>query len=268
MTAPVSSPSFVIETQYRGRLTLYHVDLYRLERIEPALLGDLEEHLFGDGIAAVEWAERLPPELREGAVIRFSGDGDAERTVTLLSAEERLVAAAARVTLLLALDTSTRIASVALHDGEQVLSETTWLAGREHSSRLLVEVEAALERIGRTPSDLTGLVVAHGPGSFTGRAGGDQRGQGHGRGFVAPAVGRLDAGRRRRRRRARSTAPVRVVVEAGRARWRRRCYRHGRCVEAARLATLRAARRSAEEPTLVIGELTPRRARRWPNART
>src|SRR2546423_6721873 len=51
---PVSSPSFVIETQYRGRLTLYHVDLYRLERIEPELLEGLEEHLYGDGVTAVE----------------------------------------------------------------------------------------------------------------------------------------------------------------------------------------------------------------------
>ena len=34
---PVGSPSFVLETQYRGRLILYHVDLYRLARIEPEL---------------------------------------------------------------------------------------------------------------------------------------------------------------------------------------------------------------------------------------
>ena len=52
--------------------------------------------------------------------------------------------------LLLALDTSTSTASVALFDGHQVLSETTWLAGREHSTRLLTEVRIALERIGRT----------------------------------------------------------------------------------------------------------------------
>src|SRR5437879_9124122 len=70
--------------------------------------------------------------------------------------------------LLLALDTSTSTASVALFDGLRVLSETTWLAGREHSTRLLVEVDAAFERIGRTPAELTGLVVARGPGSFTG----------------------------------------------------------------------------------------------------
>jgi tRNA threonylcarbamoyladenosine biosynthesis protein TsaB len=70
--------------------------------------------------------------------------------------------------LLLALDTSTSTASLALFDGAQVLSETTWLAGREHSTRLLIEVQLAFERIGRDPAQLTGLVVARGPGSFTG----------------------------------------------------------------------------------------------------
>src|ERR1700704_276934 len=69
---PVSSPSFVIENQYRGRLMLYHVDLYRLERVEPELWESLEEHLYGDGVTAVEWAERLPHALREGAtLVRF-----------------------------------------------------------------------------------------------------------------------------------------------------------------------------------------------------
>src|SRR5437588_7524862 len=70
--------------------------------------------------------------------------------------------------LLLALDTSTSTAGVALFDSQRVVSETTWQAGREHSTRLLVEVDAALERIGRMVYELTGLVVARGPGSFTG----------------------------------------------------------------------------------------------------
>jgi tRNA threonylcarbamoyladenosine biosynthesis protein TsaE len=80
VTQPVSSPSFVIETQYRGRLRLYHVDLYRLERLEPELLESLEEHLFGDGVTAVEWAEHLPDELREGAtLLRFAVDDGTRR---------------------------------------------------------------------------------------------------------------------------------------------------------------------------------------------
>ena len=92
---PVSSPSFVIENQYRGRLMLYHVDLYRLERVEPELWESLEEHLYGDGVTAVEWAEKLPVHLREGATllrIDLCGPG---RRVALVSPEERLRSAAA-----------------------------------------------------------------------------------------------------------------------------------------------------------------------------
>ena len=95
---PVSSPSFVIETQHRGRLVLYHVDLYRLERLDAELLQSLEEDLYGDGVAAVEWAERLPPELRDGATtLRFELEGEGRR-VQLTTTEERLAAAATNAT--------------------------------------------------------------------------------------------------------------------------------------------------------------------------
>lgn len=88
ITAPVSSPSFVLETQYRGRLVLYHVDLYRLDRIEPELLEALEEQMFGEGVTAVEWAERLPRQLRDGAtLLRFDVDGDCRRV--RLTGDER-----------------------------------------------------------------------------------------------------------------------------------------------------------------------------------
>jgi tRNA threonylcarbamoyladenosine biosynthesis protein TsaE len=91
VSAPVSSPSFVIETQYRGRLALYHVDLYRLERIDSELLEALEEHLFGDGVTAVEWAERLPSEVRAGATeLFFATDGADRRRVRLVTDHERL----------------------------------------------------------------------------------------------------------------------------------------------------------------------------------
>ncbi len=91
---PVSSPTFVIENQYRGRLVLYHVDLYRLERVEPELWQSLEEHLYGDGVTAVEWADRLPEPLRDGATVLRFESLELGRRVTLASSEERLAAAA------------------------------------------------------------------------------------------------------------------------------------------------------------------------------
>jgi len=95
VSSPVSSPSFVIENQYRGRLMLYHVDLYRLERVEPELWESLEEHLYGDGVTAVEWAERLPDQLRDGATLVRFELREPGRRIALVSPDERLRSAAA-----------------------------------------------------------------------------------------------------------------------------------------------------------------------------
>lgn len=60
---PVQSPSFILIAEHPipDGATLYHVDLYRLE--DPAEILDLglEEILWGQGIAVIEWADRLPP---------------------------------------------------------------------------------------------------------------------------------------------------------------------------------------------------------------
>jgi len=87
----VSSPSFVLEHQHLGRLPLYHMDLYRLERLDPALLEELEEHLFGDGVAVVEWPSLLAAALRENAAtLHFTIEGDGIRRVALDTAQEHL----------------------------------------------------------------------------------------------------------------------------------------------------------------------------------
>ncbi|GAC1313162.1 MAG: tRNA (adenosine(37)-N6)-threonylcarbamoyltransferase complex ATPase subunit type 1 TsaE [Chloroflexota bacterium] len=86
-TVPVSSPSFVLENQYPGRLTLYHIDLYRLTTVEAAFWEEIAEDIYGDGVAAVEWAERLPDWLREDATrIVFHVAEDGVRQVTIAPA--------------------------------------------------------------------------------------------------------------------------------------------------------------------------------------
>ena len=52
------SPSFVIMRELHGRLPLYHIDLYRLDRIEESIDLGLDDYLYGDGVCVVEWAEK------------------------------------------------------------------------------------------------------------------------------------------------------------------------------------------------------------------
>lgn len=70
--------------------------------------------------------------------------------------------------MLLAIDTSTHYASVAVHDGQRLLSERTWLANQDHTRTLLPNVQGVLDAAGATLSKLSGLAVALGPGSFNG----------------------------------------------------------------------------------------------------
>jgi tRNA threonylcarbamoyladenosine biosynthesis protein TsaE len=60
----VSSPTFALINEYPGRLTLYHIDLYRLEPEEVEDLG--LEDLLAQGVLAIEWAERLPFSFPQG----------------------------------------------------------------------------------------------------------------------------------------------------------------------------------------------------------
>jgi len=62
---PVTSPTFTLINEYDGGPRFFHVDLYRVSSPEEAVGFGLEETMNGDGITAIEWAERaetiLPP---------------------------------------------------------------------------------------------------------------------------------------------------------------------------------------------------------------
>ena len=57
----VTSPTFTLIHEYPGgRLPLYHFDFYRLENEDEALRIGLDEYLDGDGVTAIEWADKFP----------------------------------------------------------------------------------------------------------------------------------------------------------------------------------------------------------------
>lgn len=82
----VQSPTFVIATEYRGgRMPLHHVDLYRLE--PPLAETDfLRDVLYGDGVAAVEWFERLQPTAGDEALVATLRYDGADRRLIRLEA--------------------------------------------------------------------------------------------------------------------------------------------------------------------------------------
>lgn len=56
---PVVSPSFVIVREYRGRLPLVHVDVYRLERVQELYDLGFEEVLDPEKVIVVEWGDAV-----------------------------------------------------------------------------------------------------------------------------------------------------------------------------------------------------------------
>lgn len=68
----------------------------------------------------------------------------------------------------LALDTSTRLGSVAVGRGGEVLAEAAVGVRARHAETVLPAVDFALRSVGVEPAELTGVVVGGGPGSFTG----------------------------------------------------------------------------------------------------
>ena len=80
------SPTFVMVSQYEGRLTLHHIDLFRLGSPQEAYDLGLDEYLYGDGLCVVEWADRAPGQLPEDHLsIRMERLGETKRRLSLLS---------------------------------------------------------------------------------------------------------------------------------------------------------------------------------------
>ena len=84
------SPSFVIMRELHGRLPLYHIDLYRLDRIEEIADLGLDDYLYGNGVCVIEWAEKGLSQLpAEHLMIEISYLSDTERSLQMKPSGQR-----------------------------------------------------------------------------------------------------------------------------------------------------------------------------------
>lgn len=79
----IRSPSFTLINEYHGRLAIYHIDLYRIERAAEMEELNLREYLFSEGVSVIEWFDRLPQgEAEEYLKIEFAPVDRSRRRLT------------------------------------------------------------------------------------------------------------------------------------------------------------------------------------------
>ena len=80
----ISSPTFILMSEYEGRLPLFHLDLYRLADATDVLAGGLVDDRQTAGVTLVEWPDRMRAALPAARLdVLIEGTGDEPRTITL-----------------------------------------------------------------------------------------------------------------------------------------------------------------------------------------
>ena len=80
----VNSPTFVIIKEYKGKLPLYHFDLYRLDRSTILDAESYEEYFYDDGVTVIEWADKIRGLLpRRHIEVRLKVAGENKRKIEI-----------------------------------------------------------------------------------------------------------------------------------------------------------------------------------------
>ena len=86
----ITSPSFTLINEYKGKVPFYHIDLYRLGSEKEVQDLGLEEYFQGEGITAVEWADKIPSFLpKELLWIHLHYTGKHTRSLEILGKGKR-----------------------------------------------------------------------------------------------------------------------------------------------------------------------------------
>lgn len=162
--------------------------------------------------------------------------------------------------MILAIDTATRLASIALYDEKGVRAEQAWHSRDHHTVELAPNIASLLRGQQVQPRNLAGVAVALGPGSFNGLRIGLSMAKGLALAGDLPLVGipTLDIIAQAH---ARELLPVCAIIQAGRGRicaatyqaadgvWRRLTPDH--------LTTIEDLCEDIASPTLFCGEIHP-----------
>ncbi len=94
----MNSPTFVLVNEYQGRLSIHHLDAYRLAGAGELEALGFEEMCAGAGVVLVEWADRVTDAIRADALwIDLTVTNDQERRLTLRTSSADLAARLAKL---------------------------------------------------------------------------------------------------------------------------------------------------------------------------
>jgi tRNA threonylcarbamoyladenosine biosynthesis protein TsaE len=85
VTDHVSSPTFALVHEYRGKIPLFHFDMYRVTSWDDLDSTGFFDYLDASGICAIEWSENIEQALPENTVrVEITrGDDDETRLITI-----------------------------------------------------------------------------------------------------------------------------------------------------------------------------------------
>jgi len=175
--------------------------------------------------------------------------------------------------MLLALDSSSQTLGLALYDGSRILAESTWQSRARHTVELAPAIDRLIKLCNASPTDLTRLAVATGPGSFTSLRVGLSLIKGIALALKIPVAGipTLDA---LVAAQYPSELPLAAVLPAGRTRlavcWYRCDDGIWKFTGDMKVMTAQELSDQIHQPSLICGEITPEErqilARKWKNA--
>jgi tRNA threonylcarbamoyl adenosine modification protein YeaZ len=161
----------------------------------------------------------------------------------------------------LAIDTSTDVASLALVQGSEILSELTWLCKQNHTVELYTRLEFLLVKAGLDIRSTDCIFVARGPGSFNGLRVGVSAAKGLAFSLGIPVIGvsTLEVAAYQH---AESGLPVCAIQNAGREEMATAIYqqrpRKGWCqLVSEHLTVLKSLATEIRETTIFCGEIDP-----------